>query len=101
MTEESFTLNITGMTCGACVASVEKVVSKVDSVAEVAVNLPLNAPLFAYSRPPNSIKRKPRSSQRLSGVVLGQRNPGESLLSLVKQNQNYEDKDKRYRSHYS
>ena len=42
MTEESFTLNITGMTCGACVASVEKVVSKVDSVAEVAVNLPLN-----------------------------------------------------------
>ena len=42
MAEESFTLNITGMTCGACVASVEKVVSKVDSVAEVAVNLPLN-----------------------------------------------------------
>ena len=42
MAEESFTLNITGMTCGACVASVEKVVSKVDCVAEVAVNLPLN-----------------------------------------------------------
>ena len=42
MAEESFTLNITGMTCGACVASVEKVASKVDSVAEVAVNLPLN-----------------------------------------------------------
>ena len=42
MAEESFTLNITGMTCGACVASIEKVASKVDSVAEVAVNLPLN-----------------------------------------------------------
>ena len=42
MAEESFTLNITGMICGACVASIEKVASKVDSVAEVAVNLPLN-----------------------------------------------------------
>ena len=42
MTEESFTLNISGMTCGACVASVEKVASKVDGVAEVLVNLPLN-----------------------------------------------------------
>ena len=42
MVEESFTLNISGMTCGACVASVEKVASKVDSVAEVSVNLPLN-----------------------------------------------------------
>ena len=42
MSDESFTLNISGMTCGACVASVEKVASKVDSVAEVSVNLPLN-----------------------------------------------------------
>ena len=42
MVEESFTLNISGMTCGACVASVEKVASKVDGVAEVSVNLPLN-----------------------------------------------------------
>ena len=42
MSDESFTLNISGMTCGACVASVEKVASKVESVAEVSVNLPLN-----------------------------------------------------------
>ena len=42
MSDESFTLNISGMTCGACVASVEKVASKVDSVTEVSVNLPLN-----------------------------------------------------------
>ena len=42
MTEESFTLSISGMTCGACVASVEKVASKVEGVTEVSVNLPLN-----------------------------------------------------------
>jgi Cu+-exporting ATPase len=42
MTEESFTLSISGMTCGACVASVEKVASKIDGVTEVSVNLPLN-----------------------------------------------------------
>ena len=42
MTEESFTLSISGMTCGACVASIEKVASKVESVREVSVNLPLN-----------------------------------------------------------
>ena len=42
MTEESFTLNISGMTCGACVASVEKVASKIDGVTEVSVNLQLN-----------------------------------------------------------
>ncbi len=42
MSDESFTLNISGMTCGACVASVEKVASKVESVTEVSVNLPLN-----------------------------------------------------------
>ncbi len=42
MAEESFTLSISGMTCGACVASIEKVASKVESVREVSVNLPLN-----------------------------------------------------------
>ncbi|MDE0869575.1 MAG: heavy metal translocating P-type ATPase [Candidatus Poseidoniaceae archaeon] len=42
MAEESFTLSISGMTCGACVASIEKVASKVESVLEVSVNLPLN-----------------------------------------------------------
>jgi heavy metal translocating P-type ATPase len=35
------TLQVTGMNCGACVASVEKAVSSLDVVASVAVNLPL------------------------------------------------------------
>jgi len=42
VSEDSFTLNITGMTCGACVASVEKVASQVEHVELVSVNLPLN-----------------------------------------------------------
>lgn len=42
MAEESFTLSISGMTCSACAASIEKVTSKVESVREVSVNLPLN-----------------------------------------------------------
>ena len=37
----SITLRVGGMTCGACVASVENVVSKVDGVVQVSVNLPL------------------------------------------------------------
>ena len=42
MADESFTLNITGMTCGACVVSVEKVASQVENVESVSVNLALN-----------------------------------------------------------
>lgn len=37
----SITLRVGGMTCGACVASVENVVSKVEGVVQVSVNLPL------------------------------------------------------------
>ncbi|MDB9834970.1 heavy metal translocating P-type ATPase [Candidatus Poseidoniaceae archaeon] len=35
-------LDITGMTCGACVISAERIASAVDGVEKVAVNLPLN-----------------------------------------------------------
>ena len=38
----SFTLDIIGMSCGACVASVEKVTRNVDAVKEVSVNLAFN-----------------------------------------------------------
>lgn len=36
-----FSIDITGMSCGACVSSVEKVTSRIDSVANVSVNLAL------------------------------------------------------------
>lgn len=38
----SFTLDIIGMSCGACVTSVEKVTRNVDAVKEVSVNLAFN-----------------------------------------------------------
>ena len=43
MTENhAFTLDIIGMSCGACVASVEKVTLRIDAVDQVSVNLALN-----------------------------------------------------------
>ncbi len=41
MDERQLSLSVTGMTCAACVASVERVLSGVDGVASVSVNLPL------------------------------------------------------------
>ena len=41
MDDTSLALSVTGMTCAACVASVERVLSGVDGVKNVSVNLPL------------------------------------------------------------
>ena len=41
MDERQLSLSVTGMSCAACVASVERVLSNVDGVAAVSVNLPL------------------------------------------------------------
>ena len=41
MDERQLSLSVTGMSCAACVASVERVLSGVDGVASVSVNLPL------------------------------------------------------------
>ena len=41
MDERQLSLSVTGMTCAACVASVERVLSGVDGVKNVSVNLPL------------------------------------------------------------
>lgn len=42
MTEQhAFSIDITGMSCGACVASVEKVTLRIEAVANVSVNLAL------------------------------------------------------------
>ena len=38
----TFSIDINGMSCGACVASVEKVASRIDAVAHVSVNLALS-----------------------------------------------------------
>ena len=38
----AFSIDISGMSCGACVASVEKVTSRIEAVADVSVNLGLS-----------------------------------------------------------
>ncbi len=38
----TFSIDISGMSCGACVASVEKVTSRIEAVADVSVNLGLS-----------------------------------------------------------
>ena len=43
MSNDILKLDIGGMTCAACVASVEKIVERSEYVKAVAVNLPLNS----------------------------------------------------------
>jgi Cu+-exporting ATPase len=42
------TLKITGMTCAACAARIEKVVGKMDGVGEVSVNLATEKAMVAF-----------------------------------------------------
>ena len=43
MDENLLRLDVDGMSCAACVASVERIVGNVDSVKAVAVNLAMNS----------------------------------------------------------
>ena len=49
MDGSTLSLSVTGMTCAACVASVERVLSEVDGVASVSVNLPLEKAVISLS----------------------------------------------------
>lgn len=49
--DNCLSLSITGMTCSACVASVERVLSAVDHVGEVSVNLPLEKAVIMLDVP--------------------------------------------------
>ena len=51
MSEELLKLDVGGMTCAACVASVERIVAGIDSVDAVAVNLPLNSATIQLEQP--------------------------------------------------
>ena len=46
MSSDVLKLDVSGMTCAACVASVEKIVERSEYVKAVAVNLPLNLSLI-------------------------------------------------------
>ncbi len=49
MEETTLSLSVTGMTCAACVASVERVLGEVDGVASVSVNLPLEKAVISLT----------------------------------------------------
>ena len=49
--DNRLSLSITGMTCSACVASVERVLSAVEHVGEVSVNLPLEKAIITLDVP--------------------------------------------------
>ena len=49
--DNRLSLSITGMTCSACVASVERVLSAVEYVGEVSVNLPLEKAIITLEVP--------------------------------------------------
>ena len=51
MNEQRLLLSVTGMTCSACVTSVERVLSNVDGVVNVSVNLPLEKATIALDVP--------------------------------------------------
>ena len=51
MSEELLKLDVGGMTCAACVASVERIVAGIDSVDAVTVNLPLNSATIQLEQP--------------------------------------------------
>ena len=50
MTLEEFKLDITGMSCSACVSSVEKIISQHNAVEAVSVNLALNRAQISINR---------------------------------------------------
>ena len=49
MDDSTLSLSVTGMTCAACVASVERVLGNVEGVAGVSVNLPLEKAVITLS----------------------------------------------------
>lgn len=68
-------LDIQGMTCAACVSSVEMIVNKHESVKAVNVNLPLNsAAIQLHENAPISVTEE-IITKKLSKVVLVHHDP--------------------------
>ena len=53
MDEAQLSLSVSGMTCAACVASVERVLGQVEGVVEVSVNLPLEKAVITLQDAPS------------------------------------------------
>ena len=55
MDDRQLSLSVTGMSCAACVASVERVLSGVESVSSVSVNLPLEKAVIVLENPVSEV----------------------------------------------
>jgi Cu+-exporting ATPase len=47
---ETITLDLEGMTCAACAARIERVISKNESIESVSVNFPLKKAVIKYQK---------------------------------------------------
>ena len=56
--ETTVSLSVSGMTCATCVASVERVLSSVEGVTTVSVNLPLEKAVVQLDRPASDTERE-------------------------------------------
>jgi Cu+-exporting ATPase len=48
--KETVTLDLEGMTCAACAARIERVISKNESIESVSVNFPLKKAVIKYQK---------------------------------------------------
>ena len=67
MDDTSLALSVTGMTCAACVASVERVLSGVAGVKNVSVNLPLEKAIITLDAAASCLLYTSPSPRDISG----------------------------------
>lgn len=87
MDDQRLLLSVTGMTCSACVASVERVLSKVDGVMNVSVNLPLEKATVTLD--------VPASDERRAACIAAVETAGfgaSALISALNQRRNNEQR---------
>lgn len=87
MNDNLLRLEVNGMSCAACVASVERIVGNVDSVKAVAVNLALNtASIQLKITPSNEVVNEIIQAIDKGGFTANQQNQSEPLRErMVKQ----------------
>src|SRR5690625_3608270 len=73
MAREEATLQISGMTCTACAASVEKGISKIDGVEEANVNFALERTTVVYDSNKTNVDKFKRKVENLGYHVVQQK----------------------------
>ena len=93
MNDNLLRLEVNGMSCAACVASVERIVGNVDSVKAVAVNLALNtASIQLKITPSNEVVDEIIQAIDKGGFTANQQNQSEPLRERMVKQVNSEDR---------